>query len=45
MRIQHAGHDFYFVPDKAKKELDFEPQTDWQTGVKLMTEAYLKEKK
>ena len=45
MRIQHAGHDFYFVGDKAKKELDFEPQTDWKTGVKLMTEAYLQDKK
>lgn len=44
MRIQHAGHDFYFLPTKAKTELGFEPKTNWKEGVKQMTEAYRKEK-
>ena len=45
MRIQHAGHDFYFLPEKASKDLGFQPKTDWKTGVKLMTEAYLLDRK
>ncbi|NCA66610.1 MAG: NAD-dependent epimerase/dehydratase family protein [Clostridia bacterium] len=40
MRIQHAGHDFYFVPTKAKTELGFEPQMPWKEGIKLMVEEY-----
>lgn len=40
MRIQHAGHDFYFIPEKAKKELEFSPQVAWQDGVKLMVAEY-----
>ncbi len=41
MRIQHAGHDFYFVPNKAKAELAFEPKMPWREGVKLMVEKYI----
>jgi len=44
MRIQHAGHDFFFVPEKAKTELGFAPKVAWQEGVKLMVEEY-KERK
>lgn len=44
MRIQHAGHDFYFLPTKAKKELGFEPKMPWQEGVKVMVKEY-KERK
>ncbi|NLZ64787.1 MAG: NAD-dependent epimerase/dehydratase family protein, partial [Clostridiales bacterium] len=44
MRIQHAGHDFYFLPTKAQKELGFEPQMPWREGVKLMVAEY-KERK
>ncbi len=40
MRIQHAGHDFYFVPTKAKTELGFQPQMSWREGVKLMVQEY-----
>lgn len=44
MRIQHAGHDFYLVPDKAKAELGFEPKMPWQDGVKLMVAEYKQRK-
>lgn len=45
MRIDHAGHDFYFLPTKANKELGYAPKTEWKTGVKLMVEDYLANKK
>jgi nucleoside-diphosphate-sugar epimerase len=45
MRIDHAGHDFYFVPVKAKKELGFIPSMEWKTGVKNMVEDYINNKK
>ncbi len=44
MRIQHAGHDFYFIPEKAKTELGFAPEVAWRDGVKLMVAEY-KERK
>jgi nucleoside-diphosphate-sugar epimerase len=44
MRIQHAGHDFYFVPTKAKAELGFAPKVAWRDGVKLMAAEYLARK-
>ena len=34
MRIDHAGHDFYFVPKKAVEELGFHSKTNWRDGVK-----------
>lgn len=40
MRIQHAGHDFGFIPTKAKAELAFEPEMPWREGVKLMVQEY-----
>lgn len=40
MRIDHAGHDFYFVPTKAMTELGYAPKTDWHTGVKNMVKDY-----
>jgi len=43
MRIQHAGHDFYFVPTKAKKELGFAPEVPWQEGVARMVQEYKKQ--
>ncbi len=44
MRIQHAGHDFYFVPDKAKADLGFAPTVNWRDGVKLMVAEYKQRK-
>ncbi|NLL63751.1 MAG: NAD-dependent epimerase/dehydratase family protein [Ruminococcaceae bacterium] len=44
MRIQHAGHDFYFLPTKAKEELGYEPQMPWPEGIKIMVAEY-KERK
>ena len=44
MRIQHAGHDFYFLPTKAKAELGFVPKMEWHEGVKNMVKAYKEDK-
>jgi|AGTN01.1.fsa_nt_gi Nucleoside-diphosphate-sugar epimerases len=44
MRIQHAGHDFYFLPAKAEKELGFKAKMPWREGVKVMTREYLQRK-
>jgi len=40
MRIQHAGHDFHFWPEKAMREIGFHPETPWQEGVKRMARYY-----
>ncbi|HPD01988.1 MAG TPA: NAD-dependent epimerase/dehydratase family protein [Eubacteriales bacterium] len=40
MRIQHAGHDFFFLPTKAQNELGFKPEMPWREGVKLMVKEY-----
>jgi nucleoside-diphosphate-sugar epimerase len=45
MRIEHAGHDFYFVPTKAKAEIGFVPKMEWHQGVKNMVNDYLENKK
>lgn len=38
------GHDFRYAiaPDKIKKELDWEPETNFATGIRLTIEWYLK---
>lgn len=42
--VQHTGHDFYFVPDKAKAELGFRIEVAWQDGVEAMVADYKAQK-